>query len=379
MSSPPLTINNQNINQSLLSSSASMQEELYASGKKFVKFIGKNVLNLTGVAVGTALLVNQWYVSGVALLTFTSYNIFSNAAASQTWIPRGVRQFIVDKGGFIFGVATGIAFIATQSHILGISLLIYSSYRLADNLGFVPRNISLFMERLFPWRVLPSCVLVEATPIGVINFFSLFANLRPVERFIYEKADLFIHKLFDIDAPTIQEIAAPYVSKPSLSFGQMQEILNGKDSDYTLDVRHCSRSVTDIVSLEDEDRHFEKLLEMSKSTNWSSLSKDIFSSKSFLLFLSEEFPDIDMEEIKKHPDVYADKLAMAQGMTGSAYAEQWLKKRFEKVVNLLNGRIACRVKGLQSELDDAIIDTAKILPYLEKINKQNDPIHKMEA
>jgi hypothetical protein len=378
MSSPAIT-NNQTINPALFNTSTTLQEDLIASGKKFAFFIGKNVLNLTGIAIGTALLVNQWYVSGVALLAFASYNVISNAAASQTWIPRSIRQFIVEKGGFVVGGATAIALIATQSHILGISLLIYTSYKFMDSVGLVPRSVSLFMERLFPWRVLPSLSLVDATPMGIFNFVSLFTYLRPVERFIYEKVDFIIHKIFDMDCPELDDIVASF-ERPALSYAKMKEILNSKDSDFSLDVRHCSRKVTEMVSMDAEDRHFEKLLAMANSTTWSpASSKEILASKHFQTFLSEEFPDVSRDELKKNSDYYAKQLGIAKGMSGPAFANQWLKNRFTNVVDVLNGRITCRVKGSQSELDAAIIDTAKILPYLEKINKETDPIHKAEA
>lgn len=348
------------------------------SGRKFVEFLQKNSLHIAGCALATALLINEWVVLGASLAAFSGFNLFSNALASQTWIPRGIRQFVIQKGLCVVGLTTAAALIATQSHLLGVSLLIYSSYKAVDSVGLIPQNLSVFIERYFPWRALPGVAMMNLSTLSILNFSSIITYFWPVKKLIYEKLDLVVHRLFQMHAPTFEEITARY-TQPKLTYHDIAKIIQAKDSDYTLDARHCSRSAAHVVPLGKEDRCFDKLLELAKPISWSDHRREIFKHSSFLTFLKEEFPDIKDEDLKKQSYFYAVKLAKAKGLSSGKFAAQWMQNRFENVVCIFNGKLGARVQGSQSKLNEAIADLAKIVTYLEMIDNEGGKSEEIQS
>lgn len=340
---------------------------LRSCGRTFIKFITDNKWNFLGGAIASGLFVKKWNVTGAILMAASAQSFVSNLVTLQTWIPRPVRQIILKAGGvtgIVVATAAACALIAAKSHIIAIPILIYSGYHFADSLGLVPRQVSLGVERYFPWRALMALPTMQATILGLLSCITFVSYIPQFVRFSYETGDLIMHRLLGMRNPSLKAINAPLAPKPVLTYDAIGNILNAKDTDYILNITHCSRSAASMLPKMVEDRHFEKLGELSKQISWIDNSAEILSHQSFITFLKEEFPSVSKKAIEQNPRIYAEKLAKAKGLTSHAYANQWLHARLGSVVDLLNGKWGRRVNGSQSELADAIEDSAKIIPLL---------------
>jgi hypothetical protein len=344
---------------------SSMYDRFASAGSNFLTFVDQNSFNLFLAISGSALIANQSLVAGVALATFGSFNIISNAVTAFPEVPRDIRQFF-DRNSFpITILAVHMALVATQCHFLVISSLIFCSYQFLDAQGLIPREMSLMMERYFPWWFVFKPPLIYDPISAAMSFSSMAFYVPPILQFTYDKFDALTRKLFTLEGPSLQEVRQNTVENQHLTLEEINDILNDVNGTlkFSFDLEHCSKPAASYATTLTSDEDFNKLKTIAAKISWEEQKDVICDQSDFVSYLQEQFPwDKDVKEKKEQ---YVAQLAKRKGITIGAVANEWIHDRLERLSDLLNGNYAIRVKGSQNDLHDAIQDIAKIIPYIE--------------
>jgi len=293
-----------------------------------------------------------------------------------------VANFLTEKGGDMLrvGMIVGsVALIALGNLYFGGSCLLALSYETVDRMGLVPRKISLFMERHMPIVSTIGIVIGGTLVLRIFSFVMLATHVFPsVNRYIHQKLDLFIHKHYNKNSPTLEEIDAPIVVNKSLTFGAINAILDASawsfSGDYKINPAHCSKPITSISEFP-VSKNFDQFLVFFNQVDWVNkyaiLSPRLKDDEIFMEFLQEKFPEVSKELLKNNFNRYVAEVAAQEGKTEAQFAAKWVREQMEILTFVLKGDL--RVKGQQTDLDTAIKNFSILLPYLESIQNV-DPI-----
>lgn len=309
-------------------------------------------------------------------------------------------SFLADHLGDMLRVAMiagALSLIALRQYYFAGAVFVSLAYEVVDQLAWMPRNISLFVERYMPILAL---IGMAARGLSINRLLASAMLLTTASQTINSVAQLYFDKLLrryvKVQGPSVTEIRKPLVKHEDLTFEEINKILEASDADFEINPSHCVAPLAEFANLPSDDQ-FEKFLTFFDGINWTtkySLVKSKFQDdeERFIGFLAEEFPQEQIQDKFKHflkqqalPDIlreptfdadfvgpYITQLAAKKQQTVEEWSQDHLRKQLVTLVNVLTGKE--RVKGFQQDLEDAIQIIVKILPYLESLDPQQDHI-----
>jgi hypothetical protein len=299
--------------------------------------------------------------------------------------------------GNIAVVATAIesiALVVIGNYAYGISMLAVIGYEVLDNqLGIIPRKVSLFMEEYLPvisyiGLIISNTILFQA--IGVVSFLQKNASFQC---FLQKKVDLVARQFIEIRTPSLQELEGPLYQHKNLTFDQINRVLGSEDSEYELNPAHFSKNISlDSLPM---NNNFKAYLTLFDSIEWRQkfnlLKAKVKDDDLFINSLLEDpkvqkdlieknIPKEDEEvktALKENIEYYIEMMANSNGLSKERYLESWARSQMEKLVSTLSGDT--RFKGSQQDASDAINYCAKILCYLLSTNRVENQIEFEDA
>lgn len=405
-------------------------------------FFGTIVYKLVSFLPETALKTAAKVACNIAPLVFLPVNYFFATVAqgnykkdAEWWnakfplklpenlgpLIKSISHFFAEYSSDMLRVAMivgSIAIIALGCPYFGGATLVALAYEAIDSRGWIPRKISLFMERYMTIVSLTGLAIAGGSIIIQIGaIIALPSHIFPsFSKFIQQKIDLVARKCFKITGrPALQELEAPLVEKKNLSFNDIQQILNAEESQFELNPAHFSKSACHSSDFP-RNRNFEEFSHLFEKINWEEHYPVVFRKladdrERFIDFLANELPDVVKKEelllpsredmAKKYPeldvdalnikirefgeerrqkiDSYIETLAKKQNMTKEQYAAHFIKKNMRYLIDLLKGKIGMRVAGQQQDLDEAIENCSIILPHLHSLFSQGKMIELEDA
>ncbi|MFA6119103.1 MAG: hypothetical protein WCT85_06575 [Parachlamydiales bacterium] len=333
----------------------------------------------------------------------------------DTLIFKGL-YFLAQYSGDLIRVAMivgSIALINLGCIAYGSGILTAMTYEFFDNyLGLVPFKISLFMEKIMPIISAITGLFNGIYLTRIISAIDLSSRFSPsINKFVQHKFDFIIHKIFSLKSPTLEETEKPLEKRKEFSSERLNEILDAPDSDFRINLSHCSKFTNGSTDLP-RDNNFNEFLRLFDEVKWTEkysfiktkLTKDkIFRDhlegqiKSLSIDFSKDFNKAnrkflgaveslktdsntaniqDYRNTKKELDHFIDEaiilLAKKENISKELYLERWIKKQLETLVSGLYNKT--RMKGSQKDTEDSIVNCSKILTYLKSLNRNIDRI-----
>jgi hypothetical protein len=303
-----------------------------------------------------------------------------------------VLSFFAEHAGNMARVAMlagSVALIVLGNVYFGGAVLAAVGYEAIDQMGLIPRKVSLFME-----RYLPTVSLIGLLIGG--TFFNRLGSALILPTYLFssfndwlnQKVDWLARKFFNIQGPTVIEIDAPLTEKKELNFTEIQQILNGNPYDYEINPAHCSKWVADLNQLP-TNYNFDTFQTLFDEIDWTAryavVLGQLRDDDRFIDFLSTKFEKVkekikaEREEVRNRTkeaytlvDSYIQSLAAEANVSKEEFAAKWLKEQMEELIQVLKGEK--RVKGSQCDLDDAISDCAKLVPYAVSLKQERNDL-----
>lgn len=308
-----------------------------------------------------------------------------------------IFSFFAEHGGDVMRVAmlTGTtALLYLQDYHYAGAVLSALMYEAVDRMGWVPRKISLFVEKYMFYVSLVGSIIGGTILMKVVNAVMLPACLSTnFKNFLHEKVDEIAHSKFEIIGPTLAEMHKPLTDQKGMPFEKMVEILKAPltiqkaennmwdgyvapqipNPAFQINPAHCTKWATDSSNLP-VDFDFDKLVPLFDEVNWTTKGHIIISlikdDERFIDFLTEQFPGKNKQDVKQNFQHYFTELVTKEGKTQNEFAIEWTRKQLGILSDVLMGRT--RVKGSQKDLDDGIDNISKVLPYLISLKKENN-------
>ena len=159
------------------------------------------------------------------------------------------------------------------------------------------------------------------------------------------------------------EIDAPLVEKKKMTYDEINKILESSIYDFEINPAHCSHPLIDLEHLP-KDNDFNKFLDLFDAIDWEAnyqlVQKKLNDDEGFIIFLLENFPGKKKDDIQGDVERYIEELASKKGVSKERFASDWMRQQLVSFVEALQGKK--RIKGLQQDLDEAIKDSAILLP-----------------
>lgn len=321
------------------------------------------------------------FAFGVNTYLWTGLQLPARVEDMSPWVV-AVIDFTADHAGAIMQgaiVVGSIALIALGSYVLGGCILGALIYQVLDeDLGVIPRKVSLFMETYMPIISWVGILIAGNVVLQTLAVCTLITYIPGVFPFFMEKMDYYVCKrLRDIGAElpgaSLKEIHAPLVENKEPSYQKIIAILDGNDSAFEINPAHCSKPIIDIACLP-KDRTFDKLLTLFDRIDWTQrypvVSGKLKDDDRFMDFLVKRFPTIKKSALKKEFDSYVNRLAEKEKITQKQFVANWVRTQMKDgLIPVLKGER--RVEGRQQDLDDAITSCAMLLPYLEGLGESD--------
>lgn len=286
-----------------------------------------------------------------------------------------VFSFFAEHSGDLMRIAmigSSIALIALGKRAYGAAILTAMAYQCIDQMGFIPRRISLFMERYIPTISIVGSLIGGTIFVRVIAVMVLATKINTsLTKYIHQKVDDFIRLFFTIEGPRLTEIDAPVVKREEMTFDEIMHIIDSHSWDYKLNPAHCNQST---MNLDDfpEDHDFEKYLTLFDTIDWKSkytlVRNKLKDDDRFIDFLFEKYPEVNKDDLANDVEDYIQQLALKEGITAEEYTANWLREQCVQLTAVLRGEK--RVKGSQQDLDEAIHVSAILLPYLLSLENE---------
>lgn len=284
-----------------------------------------------------------------------------------------VLSFISEHCGDMLRVAmvvTSVALIALGEAYYGVAILSAIAIEVIDNLGLIPRRISLFMEIYLPTVALVSGIVGGTVLVRIINAIQLTNYVPMISTFIHHKVDQFVRYYFTIGGPTLVQIDAPLVEKKQMTLDEINQILESDEWAFEINPSHCSHPIVDIDHLP-KDNDFDEFLTLFNAIDWEGnyhafVRHKLKDDDRFIEFLLEKFPGKTEDDLKNDFETFMEELAEKEELTKEAFAAKWMREQMVILVEVLQGER--RVKGQQQDLDEAIHDAEILLPYVRSLD-----------
>lgn len=294
------------------------------------------------------------------------------AAVKQGDYPLAQRYSVILSKGFSFlavhagdmiriaMVVSSLALMALGQVAYGGAVLVALAYEAVDRMGFVPRKISLFMETYMPTLSLVGNLIGGTVIVRLASAFMLPTHIHlAVSTWLLHKVDRVVRLIFRLPGPLLSDFDGPVEVKKEMTRDEIIEVLNSKEDAYVINPAHCSKPVE--VKLPN-CFEFDQFLILFDKIEWVS-KKDLLEKK-----LKDDDRFIDFF-LKNHPQETKEVLKENIGKLPGAFLTGWIREQLQQFVSLLNGEK--RVMGLQQDLEHAIDDCSKILPYLLHLPKNS--------
>ena len=273
-------------------------------------------------------------------------------------------------------IVGGIALLYLGDFYCGIPLFFSIAFEALDTSGYVPFNVSIFMEQHMPKVSSLTFALESTSAIGQIYWGSMF--LLSISTYFYQRAQQIfegqLHGKIVIeqplhDYPTLAAIEAPIVSNRNLCYNQIRKILFAEDDEYVINPAHCSKSFERKLP---RDNEFGKLRTFFDKVRWEDLYHGVVKRKlrddqRFIDMLATKF-SVTPAEAKADFDIYIEEVAEENNNTIEKFAADWLKAQMDSFVSVLEG--SRRIIGRQQELVVLRNISPIVIAYLSGISAE---------
>lgn len=249
-------------------------------------------------------------------------------------------------------------------------------YEAMDSWNWIPRKVSLFIENYMP--IATDIVLLAGGGLmgriaSAASLLYNFSNSRP----LHQKIDNYNQYYSSCVLPpssmssqeqtiTIEDVDSQWVISNVLSYNEIEKILEDGEMDYMINPAHCSKSLVDFSKLP-EDCDFSKLILFLNKVDWEKryplLKHSFFDDDRFIDELKTCFPK---NYCKENFEEYITQLANKKNVSKEKFLAGRLHEQMGCFIDILNGKV--RVKGSQQDLQDTILNAAKILGYLNGLD-----------
>jgi hypothetical protein len=285
-------------------------------------------------------------------------------------------------------IVSSVALLILGQYIFAITCLSTFAYNALDEAGMVPRKISLFMETYMPGVSSLGGVIGGTFFVRIISGISLaFLAFNPLKWIVFEKVESVAADTFDLKTPPLKDCNAPQEEKRNLSKEEVWKILNLPSDEFgkhfEMNPAHCTKSIIDENSLP-VDKNYDQFLTLFDEIDWSSkyhiIKNKLLDDENFLIYLHDQKPNLgniaDKEEKKTYIRTNFDQLMseLAQETTNrddqtkEKFAAKWVRDQIVELDKVLKDEK--RVKGLQRDLEDAMENLAKIIPYINSLKQE---------
>jgi hypothetical protein len=298
------------------------------------------------------------------------------------------------------------------------TLLAVSYEYLDHDLGIVPRNVSLFMEKWMPVISMVGLLITGSLFSQVMAGVTLTLMIPSVNLMVHQRIGAAIRKTLlglewqivrwftrgerppQMDRlvegvrnyPLLEECDAPLVQRRHMNAEEIAAVLRANNNDYEINPAFLTKDFEPQLNLP-ENTNFSELTRLwdQVGVRWTEplLYNKIFtrlvSDKRFILYLKERFPTakrfffeedwrLDHEQNRiRHDELarnhraqfqeWAGILAREKGFaTTEAFVVDWVKQQLQCFVGKLAGDRP--IEGEQHYLRDAVQNTSRILPFL---------------
>jgi hypothetical protein len=283
-------------------------------------------------------------------------------------------------------VAGTVALFALEQYAFVIACSTSLAYNFIDRAGWIPNNISLFVESYSPSISILGSFLGGTFIVRVLTASWLVNSMSPIKWFVYEKIDLISCTIFRINSPSLQEYNADWKQERELSNDKIWEILDAGWEDFEINPAHCTKSIVNECLLPTDD-DLSQFISLFDTVNWSTqyavIKPMLADDDKFQEYIQEKFPAIKqianederIDKIKLDFDAYMIELAKKEipeeaNQTKEHFAAKWVRDQIVELDKILTGKK--RVEGLQSDLEEAMKDLGKILADLKSLQKNNE-------
>lgn len=184
-----------------------------------------------------------------------------------------VHHFLSDHLGKIIKVAMivgTVALIALGQTHFAYGMLAGIAYHTLDTSGWIPRKISLFIEKYMT-------VILMAGGLGSTVYANRILTAVVIPTYLLPMTAMAkVHAVFErcirlfaksLKGPTLQDFDRPATKiNRKMSYEEMMKILNGNESDYEVDPSHTAKCCTD--ALKEKSFAFDDYMTILKKINW---------------------------------------------------------------------------------------------------------------
>lgn len=271
-----------------------------------------------------------------------------------------------------------------QTYFAGAALAAIG-YEVIDSRGWIPRKISLFMEKYMPaistlGLFLNGSIILKV--LGTVTLLS-FASQRFSNQ-IHQRVDQLVRRIFPNyfrGTPSMQELDQPWVERTHpFNAAEINTILEAHDHQFELNPAHMTKWVHDLSGMP-QDHDFAKFLALFNRIDWAAkypiVKLKLMDDDRFMQELSTAFPGVRMDELKARFDFHVLNLASRSNMSRERFVASWLQSQMVTFTNVIRGLE--RAPGTQMDLDDAIQNCPKILAYLQRLELQGNIVELEDA
>lgn len=279
-------------------------------------------------------------------------------------------------------VVSAVALMALGQPFLGGGILAALLYTMIDQWGYIPYEMSLFVETYMPIVQILGAFFA-GTPLAILTGLLMApAYIFPEYSAWFQSGiDRLLHNVGVVSCLSLDELEAPLVKKHEMSFEEIKEILDGSSDDYELNPAHYGKWAYDLSKLPQED-NFDQYIEMFNKIDWEDryqvIATNLGQDERFIdEILAPKFPTIDKAELSKEAVItYIPQLASQLSISKEKFVANHVKKEMKLFVDIHMKRV--RVAGSQQDLYDSIEWQKKILPMLKAL-KDKDSIQYEDA
>lgn len=349
--------------------------------------VAETVFKLTGAALTTTRVLSSFVVPILSLpigllMAAVKHGDYEKVRAFfethvptlAQFLPRTLSQrtirisnFLTEHGSTLIKVAmivSAVALTAFGQLAFGGTILATLAYREIDTRGFVPRKLSLFLETHLPIVTSVGLIIGGSFLLQVLTCLQIASFFPPAHRFLSHKLDDVVRRYIPVDGHKLASYEAPLNENKKLTAAEMHAVLDGRDHHFDINPAHCAKFAVENHNLP-QDFQFEGLLSLYDQVDWNKnyflIRSKLKDDEIFTDFLKKTFPE--EANIEANFDSLMTRLAQKENQTKEVWAAKWMRSQMVKLIDILNGKI--RVKGEQKDLDTAISNCSKILPYLK--------------
>lgn len=300
-------------------------------------------------------------------------NHFSKEGTPLTPAMKSTCEFLADNWETITRVsmvAIAVGLFAAGNVSFAAMSLAHVSYEVADKNNYVPRKISIFIERYMPVVATIGTLIGNPDLISRIAYtVQLISQILDVfTKTCLQKVDTYARAYFKLNlaTPTLEQFDAPLEEKPNLTYAEITTLLFKSPTDFEINPAHCSKPVVDYTEqLQDTDYNkFLKLFDNMKfQEKYNLVGPKLKDDDRFMLFLVKETGK-ERKEVFDNFLQCITELATKAGKTKEQYVANYAREQLVTLTGLLKGE--ARVEGSQEEFDHCIPRYAIINHYLSQ-------------